>query len=251
VAIGGAVPDPLATRQEVRQVALGLDLFPIPAFLTDQYNRIVRVNRTFARTVGDPVRDQVPWPMRFVPAAIVGPYRDRFPRWRDEIAQCLSGLYREVEAGNLAAGTLKLVDDTLASEDELLRAARRTTRDWDGTMVVKDPQGRSVLVREQVVPINDPTGRASGFHASLWLPAERDAVDTCDANAVGLVPSQLTPRQLEIARMFASGMTAQDVASAAGISWRTARGHLEEIYGRLDVHSRAELALVLSRAGAV
>lgn len=45
---------------ELQGLALCLDLFPVLAFVTDRYNRIVRVNRTFANTIGDPIVDQLP-----------------------------------------------------------------------------------------------------------------------------------------------------------------------------------------------
>ncbi len=242
-----------SSQPDLRIAAACLNLFPVMAFITDSRNRIVSVNRAFASTIGDPVRDQLPWPVRFVPAAIVGPYRDRFPRWRDELAQCLCGLYQEVEAGNLAPATLRLIDEVLETEEDLQRATYRATREWDGTMVVRDASGKMTMVREHVLPVQQVPGRPSGFHVSLWFSAEQDAPDPYarSLDSGEGVCSLLTARQLDVARLFASGMNAQDVASAASISWRTARSHLEEIYARLGVHSRGELATLLTKAGAV
>jgi hypothetical protein len=92
--------------QRLQPITLALDLFAVPAFLTDPYNRFVWVNQTFARLVGDPIRDRLPATLRFVPAAMLGPYRDRLPQAHQEIAQCLPGLYREVDAGRRAPGAL-------------------------------------------------------------------------------------------------------------------------------------------------
>jgi DNA-binding CsgD family transcriptional regulator len=223
------------------------------AFLTDSCNRLLAVNNVFARAVGDPVRDQLPWSARFLPAAIVGPYREHFPRWKEEIAQCLPGLYQEVEAGNLGLGTIRLIEDVLDAEEDLLRATNRTTREWDGTMIVKDPLGKMTMIREQVLPLEGPLGKGSGFHVSLWFPVDRARPPSIGrpSDAASSISAALTPRQLDVARLFASGMTADAVASAANISWRTARSHLEEIYDRLGVHSRAELATLMARAGVV
>src|SRR5688572_19317454 len=96
---GGRAIEP--ARQGLRVAAACLNLFPVMAFLTDRHNCIVGVNRAFARTIGDPVRDRLPLSSRFLPAAIIGPYRERFPRGREEIARCLPGLYQEIDAGNL------------------------------------------------------------------------------------------------------------------------------------------------------
>jgi DNA-binding NarL/FixJ family response regulator len=63
------------------------------------------------------------------------------------------------------------------------------------------------------------------------------------------IASQLTQRQLEIARLYAAGLTSKEVASKAAVTPGTARAHLEEIYSRLDVHSRVELAALLVREG--
>jgi DNA-binding CsgD family transcriptional regulator len=228
----------------LERVALGLELLPILAFLTDSQNRIVWVNRAFARTIGDPLRDKLRPEDRFVPAAVAGPYRERFPRWKTEISRCLASLYQEVEAGRLSEATLRLVEATLARDHELRRAAAGTGADWDGTMVVRDATGRMTLVREEVVSVDDSQGKSSGFHASLWFPAD----NPCEGLR-GTLQAQLTPRQLEIARLYASGLTAEQVASGAGISWRTAKDHLEATYDRLGVHTRAELALLFAHEG--
>jgi len=229
----------------LERVALGLELLPILAFLTDAQNRIIWVNRAFARTIGDPMRDKLPAEARFVPAAVAGPYREHFPRWKTEISRCLASLYQEVEAGHLSEATLHLIEATLACDSELGRAAAATGAEWDGTMVVRDTSGRMTLVREEVVAVEDAHGKASGFHASLWFPAEKDPCH----GLPGTLEALLTPRQLEIARLYACGLTAEDVASGAGISWRTAKDHLEAVYERLGVHTRAELALLFAHKG--
>ena len=249
--ICGILHSPSTPCQRLQQVALSLNLFAVPAFLTDPLNRFVHVNQTFAKMVGDPVQDRMPTNLRFIPATIVGPYRDRFPRGRQEVAQCMSGLVVEVEAGRLAAGAAHLLKDTLALDHGLNRLAHRTDTAWDGTVVVKDSGDKLSLVREQVVPVAGPHGQATGFHVSWWLPAEKDPPELLAGLSDGPagVGSTLTPRQLEVARWYAAGLNSRGVAAKAGIALGTARSHLEEIYSRLDVHSRAELTALLVRDG--
>ncbi len=55
----------------------------------------------------------------------------------------------------------------------------------------------------------------------------------------------LTARELEVARMAAQGMTNAEIGKGLGISPRTVNSHLTKIYDRLDVHSRAALAVFL------
>ena len=81
----------------LQQIALSLNLYGVLAFLTDPFNRIVCVNHAFARTIGDPILDRLPSNLRFVDAAIIGPYRERFPNGIQEVAHCALGLLEEVE----------------------------------------------------------------------------------------------------------------------------------------------------------
>lgn len=56
----------------------------------------------------------------------------------------------------------------------------------------------------------------------------------------------LTPRQVELLRRVARGDTNRQLARDLGLSEGTVRKHLENIYARLDVHSRTE---ALARVG--
>ena len=52
----------------------------------------------------------------------------------------------------------------------------------------------------------------------------------------------LTPRQLELADLAASGCTRRDIALRLGMTENTVKTHLKEIYARLGISTRAELA---------
>ena len=56
-------------------------------------------------------------------------------------------------------------------------------------------------------------------------------------------PAGLTDREVEVLRLVARGATARQVADALVISKRTANHHVEHIYGKLGVTSRAGAAL--------
>jgi len=51
---------------------------------------------------------------------------------------------------------------------------------------------------------------------------------------------ELTPREREVLRLAARGMTNRAIARALGISDRTVQGHLANIYDKLQVSSRTE-----------
>lgn len=59
----------------------------------------------------------------------------------------------------------------------------------------------------------------------------------------------LTPRETEVLRLTAKGMTVQEVADLLGLSRHTAGGYLKDIYRKLSVSTRAEAALEAARRG--
>jgi len=52
----------------------------------------------------------------------------------------------------------------------------------------------------------------------------------------------LTPRQLEVARLIAEGMSNKEIASRITRSERTVEGHVEQICNRLGFNSRVQIA---------
>lgn len=59
----------------------------------------------------------------------------------------------------------------------------------------------------------------------------------------------LTPKELDVVRLLAEGHTAPEVAATLDISVRTARNHLNNIYGKLGLHSQPELVAWAWRTG--
>jgi DNA-binding NarL/FixJ family response regulator len=56
---------------------------------------------------------------------------------------------------------------------------------------------------------------------------------------------RLTPRQREILRNVADGLTDAQIGERLGIAAATVNKHLESIYARLDVHKRTAAAALL------
>lgn len=59
------------------------------------------------------------------------------------------------------------------------------------------------------------------------------------------VVDSLTPRELEVAREFATGASASETAAALGVAVNTVRSHLGRVYEKLGVLNKAELATML------
>jgi len=100
--------------------------------------------------------------------------------------------------------------------------------------------------------VNDARVELSRLHAG-WrvrigpdaeLVFEPEPEDAPERAGLGL-----TPRELEVARRVAAGRTNVEIAAELQITRRTVATHLENIYRRLAIGSRAELARRLAEAG--
>jgi len=58
---------------------------------------------------------------------------------------------------------------------------------------------------------------------------------------------RLTPRQQQIAELAALGQTNEEIAETLAISVNTVKSRLKEVFERLDVRNRTELANVMYR----
>ena len=61
----------------------------------------------------------------------------------------------------------------------------------------------------------------------------------------------LTDRQLEILTLVALGLSEKEMAVRLGISFRTARNHVANVYERLGLHRRSEAVLIAVRHGLI
>ncbi len=69
-----------------------------------------------------------------------------------------------------------------------------------------------------------------------------------DASDISLWDT-LTAREKQVAKLAARGLRNTDMARALNITERTVSTHLANIYSKLDVHSKAELANLLRELG--
>jgi DNA-binding CsgD family transcriptional regulator len=81
------------------------------------------------------------------------------------------------------------------------------------------------------------------LHGALTPQAGSQAADGA------LLASRLSPRQFQIAQLVAEGYQNGQVAARLSLSERTVRNQVSEVFKRLAVYSRAELALLYERAG--
>jgi DNA-binding NarL/FixJ family response regulator len=63
--------------------------------------------------------------------------------------------------------------------------------------------------------------------------------------------TELTPRELEVLELLAEGLTQPQIARQLVISPRTVGTHIQNLLGKLDVHSRAQAVALAHREGLV
>lgn len=61
----------------------------------------------------------------------------------------------------------------------------------------------------------------------------------------------LTAREAQVLRLAANGLTHKEIAGRLGISTRTARNHIANLYEKLEIHGRAQAAVHAVRLGLI
>ena len=83
-----------------------------------------------------------------------------------------------------------------------------------------------------------------GLGESMWLLSQQAAGE---AQPSRLASAALTPRETEVLSWIAKGKTNRDVADILGMSPRTVNKHLEHVFEKLGVETRAAAAALASR----
>ncbi|NUW44491.1 LuxR C-terminal-related transcriptional regulator [Nonomuraea rhodomycinica] len=86
--------------------------------------------------------------------------------------------------------------------------------------------------------------QARGARTQAWALARRCPGVSTPA-LVELATPELTPRQREIVRLAAAGLTNRQIAARLAVSTRTAANHLQAVYDKLGVNDRTEVGRLL------
>ena len=73
--------------------------------------------------------------------------------------------------------------------------------------------------------------------------------ETVRKRTVGTL-DELTPQEVQVARLAAGGQTNPEIGTQLFLSPRTVEWHLGKVFGKLGVNSRRELRTALSNVGA-
>ena len=128
--------------------------------------------------------------------------------------------------------------------EDALGAARRAWRGWEALKAPYEGARARVLVAQACRSLGDDDS------AALELEAARDTFDrlgaTRDADSAAPLADPaardthgLTDRELEVLRLAAAGRSNREIAATLSISEHTAARHLQNIFAKLGVSSRA------------
>lgn len=134
---------------------------------------------------------------------------------------------------------------------------------WRACFVVNDYELRTILPLLKLGVIGfsargDSISKfADAFLAStrgqIALPpevAKRATIELAsDQRRHATLPGDLTQRESEVLQLLSAGMSNRDIAQTLFLSVRTVEAHLRNLYGKLDVNSRTEAALLAVRNG--
>lgn len=123
-----------------------------------------------------------------------------------------------------------------------------------GTIEAADPHFLALLRREWPdhqsqtlpAPLRAQLERGlpyRGRHVEVTMKRQDDFI-VCLAHPADTLAS-LTPGEQAVARRFAAGMSAKEIARELGVSPNTVRSQLSSLYAKLDVHDKAALAQAL------
>lgn len=143
----------------------------------------------------------------------------------------------ELVIGRDAAADLRLSDSGVSRRHAKVMPA------GDGTVVLIDLDSTNGTL------VNDARVELASLRLGHRVRIGPIAELVCElVPAEGDEPPHLTERELEIARLVVSGLSNPQIAERLGIRPRTVGSHLENVYRRLGIGSRAELAVRLSQA---
>jgi DNA-binding CsgD family transcriptional regulator len=144
-------------------------------------------------------------------------------------------------AAATAAGSLRLAQaDARAAIGPLRRAASL----WQEQRLPYEAARTRVLCGRALAACGDDAGARSEYRSAAEALERLGAVP--EAQAVGslmrgpeALPGGLTPREAEVLRLVASGKTNRDIAVELVISEHTVARHLQNLFAKLGVSSRA------------
>jgi DNA-binding CsgD family transcriptional regulator len=156
-----------------------------------------------------------------------------------ELAEITRG-YESAMLDALAAHALGAVHVAAGEPREALVALRRASEIWHELDIPYEIARTRVLVADACRALGDPESAALELEASRGIFERLGATpDLVRLGASGVKEHGLSPRELEVLRLVAAGMTNREIATSLVISEHTVARHLQNIFAKLGVSTRA------------
>jgi non-specific serine/threonine protein kinase len=96
---------------------------------------------------------------------------------------------------------------------------------------------------------NTAFSRGARMSAEQAIDFALDRVPATVVEAAGAPAGPLTPREHEVARLIAEGLSNRQIGTRLVVSHRTVAGHVENILRKLGFASRTQVAAWIARSG--
>lgn len=114
---------------------------------------------------------------------------------------------------------------------------------------IRARQAKAASEARRAADVVEPTMPSGYPSPDRQLERTEDSLPVSTARRPKLDDLPLSARQIEVGRLVAAGLTNAVIAERLGISHRTVTSHLDHIYGRLGIGSRAALARWIAEHG--
>jgi PAS domain S-box-containing protein len=131
-----------------------------------------------------------------------------------------------------------VVEDRRRAQEAFMSKVHGNAAFTDYVVQVRRPSGEEVFVQVNSVPLRRGDEVIGVFAISAKPPQPvQDAA------------RRLTPRQLDVVRLLASGASTDQIAEQLHIARETVRNHIRGVLSELGVHSRVEAVAAARAAG--
>lgn len=200
--------------------------------------------RTLLSEVGDPVERSRLLPVA-VEAAVAGGRIDEAAGWADELGEIATSFgSTALRAAADAVGARVLLER--GEPEPAVAAARNAVERWFGLSVPYEAARCRTLLARALKALGDrktaavELAVAKADFATLGARTAEFEVDRLLGDAP--VPGDLSPRELEVLRLVATGKTNAEIAGELFVAEKTVARHLSNIFNKLDVGSRTAAA---------
>ena len=169
---------------------------------------------------------------------------DDHPMWREGVARDLAERGFEIVATAGDAASAVRIAKAVRPNVVLMDLNLGELSGVDATLMITGELPETRVLVLSASGEHDDVLQAVKAGASGYLVKSASADELVDAvtrTAEDEDAPKLTPRETEVLRLVAKGLTAKQVAERLGLSHRTVENHVQNTLSKLQLHNRAQL----------